>query len=157
MKIETRYFGEMELDESSVLQFAHGIPGFPEEKKFVLLNIPDNPAFQILQSVQNKNLAFVVTNPHLFYKDYAFDLDDGTVAQLDIQKPEDVAVYGILTLQEPFEQSTINLQAPVVIHTKNRQAKQVVLNTKDYHTRHPITTIKRQGEKAHASAHKKSK
>lgn len=156
MKIQTFYFGEIEMDEKSVIQFPNGIPGFHEEKKFVLLDIPDNPAFQILQSVHNQQLAFVVTNPYLFYKDYEFELDEGTIEQLYIEKPEDVVVFTIVTLHDPFEKSTINLQAPIVMNTKNNHAKQVVLNNTAYQTKHPISKTKSQEEPAHASTDKKS-
>ena len=39
MKIKTAYLGEVEIDPSQILQFEHGIPGFEEEKQFVLLPI----------------------------------------------------------------------------------------------------------------------
>ncbi|MBO8157635.1 MAG: flagellar assembly protein FliW [Bacillaceae bacterium] len=157
MKIQTFYFGEIEMDEKSVVQFPNGIPGFHEEKEFVLLDIPDNPAFQILQSVHNQQLAFVVTNPYLFYKDYEFELDESTIEQLNIGEPEDVAVYTIVTLHDPFEQSTINLQAPIVMNTKNNMAKQVVLNNTSYQTKHLISKKNSsQGEPAHASTDKKN-
>jgi flagellar assembly factor FliW len=138
MKINTLHFGELEINEESIFTFESGIPGFKNEKKFTLINLPDNPTFQFLQSIENENLCFVVTSPYLFYRDYEFKLDEGTIEQVSVEKPEDVTVYSVVTLQEPFEKSTLNLQAPLLFNAKNRKAKQMVLNDKRYRTKHPL-------------------
>ena len=91
-----------------------------------------------MQSVRTPQLAFVITNPFTFYKDYDFTIEDKIVKQLDIESATDVKVFNILTLQEPFEESTVNLQAPIIINTKNNQAKQVILNNESYKTKHPL-------------------
>lgn len=138
MNIQTKYFDEITIEEKDILRFGQGIPGFLEEKQFVLLPLTEDQVYFVLQSVKTPELAFVVTNPFLFFKDYDFVLDEATVEQLNIEKPEDVAVYSILTLQDPFEKTTANLQAPVVVNTKNNQAKQVILNDEKYKTKHSL-------------------
>ncbi|MRG84783.1 flagellar assembly protein FliW [Salinibacillus xinjiangensis] len=155
MKIDTLYFGEMYVSDESVLTFESGIPGFKDEKKFAIFNLPDNNAFQILQSIHTKELSLVLTIPYLFYKDYEIDLDEGTIDQLEIKDPEDVSVYSILTLQDSLEKSTMNLQAPVVVNVKNNQAKQIVLNDQRYKTKHPLQPESE--EKAHVSANTKNR
>lgn len=138
MNIETKYHGEIRVIEKEIIHFAGGIPGFLTEKQFIILPLTDDGIFFTMQSVNTPELAFVITNPFLFHKDYDFTLEDSVVKQLGIEKPEDVEVYNILTLQDPFQQSTINLQAPVVINRKNKQAKQVILNNENYKTKHPL-------------------
>jgi flagellar assembly factor FliW len=138
MNIQTKYFNEITIEEKNIIHFEHGIPGFLEEKQFVLLPLTEDNVYYVLQSVQTSELAFVVTNPFLFFKDYDFNLDDATVEQLEIKDATDVAVYSILTLQDPFEKSTANLQAPIIINTKNNHAKQVILNDEKYTTKHPL-------------------
>jgi flagellar assembly factor FliW len=138
MNIQTKYFNEITIEEKNIIHFEHGIPGFLEEKQFVLLPLTEDNVYYVLQSVQTSELAFVVTNPFLFFKDYDFNLADATVEQLEIKDATDVAVYSILTLQDPFEKTTANLQAPIIINTKNNHAKQVILNDEKYTTKHPL-------------------
>ncbi|MFD2044993.1 flagellar assembly protein FliW [Ornithinibacillus salinisoli] len=132
MKIETKYLGEMDIIESNVIEFPSGLPGFIDENQFVLLDLPGNPIFQVLQSVTSKNVAFIVTNPYHFYQDYTFELDSNLLESLDIQEEKDVVVLTIVTLKEPFQSSTINLKAPVIINLTKNYGKQYILNLEDY-------------------------
>lgn len=136
MKIQTKYHGE--LDVTELLQFEKGIPGFPDEKKFTLIPLSDDGVFTVLQSVETPQLAFILSSPFNFFKEYDFQLEDSVVEELNLESEEDVVVYSILTVQDPFEKTTANLQAPVIINSKNSKAKQVILHTFDYKTKHPI-------------------
>lgn len=136
MKINTKYHGEVEVEE--ILTFEKGIPGFVDEKQFALLPLSDDESYFVLQSVSTSELAFVLTNPFHFMKEYDFQLEDATVEELGLESEKDVAVYSILTVQDPFERTTANLQAPIIINLKNRKAKQVILHNEQYKTKHPI-------------------
>jgi len=132
MKIHTKYFGEMEIDPSKQIQFPKGLPGFNEEKEFVLLDMPSAPLFQVLQSVKTDYVAFITANPHALYPKYSFRLDHNTMEQLAIQSQEEVVALSIITLKDPFEQSTMNLKAPIIINSRAKLGKQFILNTDDY-------------------------
>jgi flagellar assembly factor FliW len=136
MNINTKYHGEIEINEGSLLNFEQGIPGFADEKKFVLLPLPENDWFHILQSVSTPQLGFVVTNPFLFTKEFDFELDQGSVETLGFTDEKDVKVLTILTMKETLQESTANLQAPIVINLANNKAKQVILNDSNYQTKH---------------------
>src|SRR5690606_19606024 len=75
-------------------------------------------------------------NPFHFFPDYSFDLDDASIAQLELEDEKDVLVYAILTIQDPFDKTTANLQAPIVMNRRNRRAKQVILHDGPYTTKH---------------------
>lgn len=145
MKIETTYYGEIDIDESKIIQFDKGLLGFQEDKEFVLLDIEGNPHFHLLQSISDKGLSFVVTNPYLIYKNYEFDLDETTVDQLKINEPTDIIVLAILTLHTPFEASTINLKAPIIVNAKKNIGTQIIVN-EEYNTKHPIQSKEQGGE-----------
>lgn len=136
MNIHTKYHGEVEIEE--ILTFEKGIPGFAEEKQFALLPLSDDESYYVLQSVSTPGLAFVLTNPFQFMTAYDFQLEDAAVEELSLESERDVAVYTILTVQDPFEKTTANLQAPIIINLKNRKAKQVILHNDQYKTKHPI-------------------
>lgn len=135
MIIETKYLGEIEISDDKIVHFESGIPGFEDEKKFILLDIADNIIFQILQSVETKELAFFVVNPYILFEDYSIKLNENIIESLDIKEENDVAVLTVMTLKEPFSNSTVNLKAPLIINLKNKRAKQYILNDDTYSMR----------------------
>lgn len=145
MNIQTKYHGEVDISEDSILIFEQGIPGFPDEKRFTLLPLPDQTTISVMQSVETAGLAFVVADPYSFFNPYDFKLDENTVELLDIKGAEDVSALVILTVQDPFEESTANLQAPIVMNVKNNKAKQVILSDSNYKTKHPLFAVKATG------------
>ncbi|MBG9544722.1 flagellar assembly protein FliW [Cytobacillus firmus] len=138
MQIKTKYHGEVEIQETDILHFEKGLPGFPDESYFTLIDLTDDHLYQVLQSTKEPEIGFIVTDPFFFKQDYDFKLEDAIVNSLQIQEAKDVKVFVILTPKEPFNQSTANFQAPVIINEKNRKAKQVILNNPSYKSKHPL-------------------
>lgn len=136
MKILTKYFGEHDISQEDLLQFPNGLPGFIDEKRFILQ--PFGEAFFILQSVSHTSVAFVTTSPFFFFKDYSLDLPDHLVKQLKIESEQDVAVLVIMSVHKPFSHSTANLKAPVIINQKAHLGKQFIFDDSPYQTRHPL-------------------
>lgn len=128
MKIDTKFLGQVEVEKEQLITFEEGIPGFPDEKQFVLIPFGENTPFIILQSTNTVQTGFVLAFPYLFKADYAFDLSDEDVEALSIEKQEDIITYAIVTLKDTLPNSTINLLAPIVINTEKRQGKQIILN-----------------------------
>jgi flagellar assembly factor FliW len=137
MKLQTKFEETVEIKESDILNFEQGLPGFEEETQFVLIPMEGTP-FSILQSVVTTELAFVTANPFAFFKEYDFELSVSTIEQLNIEKSKDVFVQVIVTVSNPFEKSTVNLQAPIIINQISNAGKQVVLTDGKYQTRHPL-------------------
>lgn len=136
--MKTKYHGETHIEENEIITFANGLPGFLEEKKFVILPFGEDTGISVMQSVGNPQLAFVITNPFFFYKNYDFTIDDQVVEQLQLETEKDVTVYVILTVQDPFEKTSANLQAPLILNAKKQLGKQVILTNTNYQTRHSI-------------------
>jgi flagellar assembly factor FliW len=141
MKLRTKYHGEIEINEKDIFHFEHGIPGFLGEKKFVLLPLEDTP-FVILQSVKTQELGFAMIDPFVYFKDYDFELDEQSVAQLQLSSEKEVAVYVILTVTNPFDNTTANLQAPIVLNYEKKLGKQVILTNTPYKTKHRLFSNK---------------
>ncbi|CQR46400.1 Flagellar assembly factor FliW [Paraliobacillus sp. PM-2] len=137
MQIQTKYHNMITVKESDILHFDQGVPGFLDEKQFVLVPLADT-LFFVLQSIQTEALAFIVVNPFHFTKAYDFTIDENTIETLEIKKATDVQVFVIVSLKETLEDSTANLQAPIVIHTKNNKAKQYIMNSKQFKTKEKI-------------------
>ncbi|MCH1625070.1 flagellar assembly protein FliW [Fredinandcohnia quinoae] len=140
MKINTKYHGEIELNKKEVIHFDQGIPGFPEDKEYIILQLTDDGVFYILQSVNTDQLAFIISNPFSHFKEYEFLIPNDDQEHLKIDNPEDVTVFSIITLVEPLANTTANLQAPLVINLKTNKGKQIILNDSIYSTKHKIYT-----------------
>mgnify|MGYP003446730927 FL=1 len=139
MLINTKYLGEVEIETSEILSFHHGLLGFQEYKEFILLPLDADLPLALLQSTEEVSIGFIVALPFAFKQDYAFDLSDEDKYDLQIEKEEDVLTYSIVTLNETFADSTINLLAPVVININKKIGKQIVLqDNKEYSLRFPI-------------------
>ncbi|WP_281658515.1 flagellar assembly protein FliW [Halobacillus sp. Cin3] len=146
MNINTKHFGELAVEEKDLLTFKHGLPGFEDDHTYVLLPVDENGVYYALQSVDEAEVALIVTNPYLFFADYEFHIEDAVVEELGLNGPEDVAVYSVLTLKEPFKASTINLKAPIVVNVHKNKAKQVILKEESYQRRQLLLTEEKGGE-----------
>ncbi|MCE4146803.1 MULTISPECIES: flagellar assembly protein FliW [Bacillus amyloliquefaciens group] len=138
MIIKTKYHGEIRIDEGQIISFENGLPGFNEETQFVVLPLSEDSPFLALQSVKQEHIAFIVASPFIFFKGYEFDIDHATLELLHIEDIEDVEVMAILTLEEPFENTTANLKAPIIVNKKEMKAKQIILHDASYETKHLI-------------------
>lgn len=145
MKIQTKYFDEVTVSEADLITFPKGLLGFPDQQKFALLSIPDNPSFSVLQSTMEQSVAFIVIPPHQLYQDYEFEIDDPTLELLDIESEQDVTVLGIVTLKENFSDSSINLQAPIIVNHTKRLAKQYITNNQKHSIQAPLTPTQEEG------------
>jgi len=138
MRIQTKFFGEMELHSGQRWRFPKGIPGFQDKTEFALLPIKGNTTFQVLQSLTDINLALIVANPYELVENYSFDIDESTIELLEIKEAEEIFVLGVLSIKDKFEFSTINIQAPIIFQTKTKKAKQMILNDNALSVRHVI-------------------
>lgn len=139
MKVKTRDFGEIDVPEERIIYFQEGIPGFEEEKEFIIIfnEDEDNP-FNYLQSVKNPSLSFIIINPFEIFKDYDIVIPQIAIDKLKIEKPEDVMVYSIVVIPEDISKMTANLLGPIIINHKERLGKQVILDDSRYSTKHYI-------------------
>lgn len=133
MQLNTRHFGIIEIDETRIIDFPDGIPGFEDTKKYALISSEreDNP-FQWLQGVDNPDLALALIDPRLFKPDYIVDVPDEEVAVLEITDVERVLVYTVVVVPEQLENITANLKAPILINAENHKGKQVIVDNSDY-------------------------
>jgi flagellar assembly factor FliW len=141
MKITSKFLGEIEINKEQIIYFPNGLPGFEDEKQFVILPLEEQSPFAILQSIYHSHVGFVIAYPFSFYPDYAFDLADEDIKKLKLRSPDDCVTYTIMTLKEPFAKSTINLKAPIVINTKKKIGKQLILHDSDYPIRFPLSEV----------------
>ena len=138
IKFKTTRFCEIELQEEEMITLAKGLIGFPELKKFVLLDHDKESPFKWLQSMDDGAIAFVLLNPLLFKPDFTVEVSQPEVSDLDLENEEDAVISVIVTMPGKPENMTANLKAPLIFNLKNRMGKQIILNDPNYTTRHNI-------------------
>ena len=138
-KINTLRFGELEIEEQDVVRFADGIPAFEDEHEFVVLPYEEGTPYMFLQSMMTPELAFLMTDPFVFFPDYSFELDDENMEKLAINSMDDVLVCTLISVpRSGVADMTTNLLAPVVINRHTMQARQIVLEKTQYTTKHRL-------------------
>lgn len=137
-KVKTSRFGEIEVKDDDVITLPSGLIGFPELKKYILLDHDKDSPFKWLQSLDDGAIAFVLINPLLFKPDYTVEVTEDEVSDLSIESEDDAVISVIITMPTNPQNMTANLKAPLVFNLKNRQGKQVILSNVDYTTRHNI-------------------
>jgi flagellar assembly factor FliW len=148
MEIETSRFGTLTVDDSRIMSFSRGLLGFPDHTRFALIQTGQENYFFWLQSVDDPNLAFVVTDPSTFFKDYEVPLREETRADLKLADINFAQIFVICNRVD--EWLTGNLLGPIVVNAATRMAEQVVLTEKKWTTRQPL--LKLQGETALAKS-----
>lgn len=126
MKINTKNFGEIEINEDEIIIFEDGIPGFEDINKFIVIKSEDI-IIHYLQSIDS-DIVFPIVNPFLVNNEYEFEIPDNTVKKLDIEKYEDLSIYTIVVIPEDIKEIRTNLQGPIIINNKNKKGKQIILD-----------------------------
>ena len=135
-KIQTR-FGEVEYDSENLLHFPAGLIGFPTLHDFIVMpNKKQGPLFWI-QSVEDPDIAFILTDPTNFFLDYVVFPDSSERNTLRIEEDDECFVLSVVTVP-PDQKITINLSAPILYATKTNRAIQIILENTSYTPKTPL-------------------
>ncbi len=140
MKIQTSKFGELDIDDSKIITFTEAILGFPDSKKFVLLDNTKS-LFKWLQSTENKDLAFVVIDPLLILDNYEVSVTSDDVKDLNLSGIEKAVVLSIVNIANECASVTANLVGPIIFNPEKMLAKQIVLINSPYSLKHNILGV----------------
>jgi flagellar assembly factor FliW len=137
VKVTTKAYGLIDIDEYQKITIASGLFGFESFKDYVLLDAERQP-FYWLQSMDVEQIAFILVNPFLFRPDYEIDINDGELSEIGISDPQKALIFTIVTIPADGGPMTANLQGPLVINRDTHQGKQAVLTDPRWRTRHNI-------------------
>ena len=119
MKVDTRWFGTIDIDDEKIITFDLGVIGFEDCKKFTLK------------------------------EDYDPIVEDEMLKALgsDI-KEADLIVFCVLTVPADITKMTINFKAPIIVNADTLKGVQLIADNNDYEVRYPIYSIleERKGE-----------
>jgi flagellar assembly factor FliW len=142
MEITTTRFGIVNVNDGSVLRVPGGIIGFSDQQRYVIIEHKPGSPFYWFQALDRPELAFVIIDPLLFKPDYEVHLSAALLGELQVEDPADVSIYVIVTIPQGRPQEmTANLIGPLVISTRARVARQIVLDDEAYSLRHPLMNV----------------
>jgi len=143
MTFASAHLGNIEVDESSAIEFPRGLPGFEERHRFLLMQHPANEGLVFLQSLETPDLCFLALPARSIRGDYQLAIPDEDLELLGYPHghcPEigkDVIALAVLSLVEG-EAPTANLLSPVIIQSHTRRAAQAIRTDDRYRCREPL-------------------
>ncbi|SRR6056297_2249296 len=139
MKVNTKPYGLIDVDERQKIHFPSGILGFENLRDYVLLDALQQP-FYWLQSMDIQEIAFVLIEPYIFRPDYTPDVSVTELEQIQLEEglEEKMLVLTIVTIPEEQREMTANLQGPIIINRDSHLGRQCITENENWKTRHKI-------------------
>jgi flagellar assembly factor FliW len=145
-------FGRLNIDDDKVLTFPSGLLGFPESRRYVLLDHDTEAPFKWLQSLDEPAVAFVIIDPDLLLADYHIEVSGDVLAEVQGSEADELSTAVILTIPSDDPGSmTANLRGPLLMNQHTKLCKQLVLSD-EFPTRHPLFPAAATADSAHCLA-----
>jgi flagellar assembly factor FliW len=141
--LKTTYFGSVDFQPESVIDFPLGLPGFEGEHRFVLIEQALNKPMVFLQSLARPELCFITLPVALIEGAYELRLgpeDLGVLGLADRPDPaadSELVSLGVVTFTEG-KPPTVNLLSPIVINWRRRVGVQIIPADSPYSHQHPL-------------------
>ncbi len=139
MKLNTKPFGIITIEDKQRISFNKGIFGFENIKEYALLNASQWP-FYWLQAIEVPDLAFILIDPIIFRPDYTPDVDEHDLAELKLLPgdKDKMLIFSIVTVPSDQKKMTANLQGPIIINREERIGRQMISMNQKWKVRHYI-------------------
>ena len=152
MKLTTRIFGEVEIEDSKVITFPNGIIGFPDLKRFTLMHDEEQGTGTIkwLQSIEEPGFAMPVIDPLIVCPDYNPQVDKNELLDIGELKDDDLLVLVTVTVPHDLTKMTVNLKGPFIINVADMKASQSIIDNDEYPVKFPIYDILQKNKEANS-------
>ncbi len=143
MKVNTRLFGEIEIQDDKIITLDKGIVGFPDLKKFTIIYDTEKEkktAIMWFQSLDEPQFAMPVVAPGDIVPDYNPTVNDELLEPLGELTEENLYVLVTIKVPQKIEDMTINLKAPIIINTDTLKGGQIIVED-DVEVRFPVYDI----------------
>lgn len=143
MKINTKVFGEIEIEDDKIIHFPSGIIGFPYLTDFALVHDEEKGvgAIHWLQSVQEPAFALPVMDPLLVQPAYNPEVDDELLEPIGQIVEEELLVLVTISVPSDLTKMTVNLKGPIIVNAAEKKACQVIIEGDEYAVKFPIYDI----------------
>ena len=138
MQCRSTRFGVSEVPSESVLTFPSGILGFPDCRRYVILDHDTDAPFKWLQSLDEPGLAFVILDPASFHPEYTVQVPNEALLEVKGGDNDELVVSVLLTIPSSDPTGiTANLRGPLLMNPRTKLCKQLILSD-SYPTRFPL-------------------
>ena len=144
MLIKTRYFGEIDVDNTKIITFEDGLIGFENLKQFTLIynnESESSGSITWLQSLDEPLVAFPALSPFYVMTDYNPIVEDEVLDSLGQLTEENTAIFLTLTVPSDITKMTTNLKAPIIINVDTKKGCQVIAENPDYVVKYNIYDV----------------
>ena len=138
MQINTKPFGEIEVDNKQIIDFPEGILGFDFINKFIILDSDKNSPFKWMQAYSEPDLAFIIIRPADFMTGYELQISQCDLDEIDVNNYDELLIFAIVTIPSNPSEMTANLQGPIIINPKKGIGRQVISLSDKYLVKHKI-------------------
>lgn len=131
------------VTEDNVVFFQKGIPGFPYDQRYIIIQNPGIRPFAWLQSLDTPALAFAITSPFGFFPEYRPDVSDADLASIASPPLDHILLLSIVKIvnSKPIELH-MNLKAPLIINAASLAACQVILANESIYSEKAVYRLK---------------
>jgi flagellar assembly factor FliW len=152
MKVKTRIFDEIEIEDDKIITLEKGMIGFPDLNHFALIYDKDKgrkkSSIMWLQSMDDPDIAFPVMDPYVVKEDYNPSVNEKILSSIGELNAENTFVLATVTVPHRAEDFTVNLKAPIIVNTDNNKAAQIIVED-DYPVKFKVyDALKAKKEKA---------
>lgn len=151
MKMNTKIFGEVEVDDEKIITFPNGIIGFPELNHFAMMHNADRPDAKAswLVSVEEPGFALPVIDPLVIMDSYNPMVNDDLLVPLGDLETADYLVLTTISVPKGNPKGvTANMKAPIIINAVTKKGTQIIVDGDEYQIKLPIyDTIQAQNGK----------
>ncbi len=129
MRLVTKLFGDIEIDDEKIVIFENGIIGFPDLKKFTLIYDEENQegAINWLQCIDEPAFALPVLNPLLINGGYDPFINDELLKPLGELTTDNICVLVTITVPQDIKKLSVNLKAPIIINVEAKKGTQLIV------------------------------
>jgi flagellar assembly factor FliW len=133
--------------EDYIVTFPQALAGFPGLKTFRVFEPEGKYPLKFLQAVDAPDISFTCVDAVTVKLDYEVPLSQEDAQVLALESDQDAVVLALVVLPdgEP-KRMTANLAGPLVINSRTRIGRQVLLDTRTYPLAYPVFLPHEEGE-----------
>ena len=134
MKVQTKFFGEIDLPEEKIITLERGLIGLEQYKKYTILYDEEKEDNNIswFQSCDEPSLALPVIKPWLVKEQYNPVVEDELLTNIGELTEENLVILLTMTVPDDITKMSVNLKAPIIINADSRKGAQLIAENDDY-------------------------
>lgn len=128
---------ELQCHIGEVITFPGGMIGFPNWQRFIIEADSGQPILDLVCQ-DEEDICFLVTSPDHIVEGYEVEISSRDQEIIGLVDPTDAFLLCTLTVKQDPLRVTANLAGPIVVNSKTRLAKQLVIEDERYSLHHPV-------------------